>query len=154
MVGILFYVASMWVAGIGQGLSLNELTADGSAPANTFIETLKNILPMYYLRALGGGLYLCGFLLMVYNLWRTIRSGTPTDGGVAVPAETAAVPPAKPFAGFANAPVLFTLAIIGTACLAARPGRMGDRRPRRAHHGRAGDRRPLRDQPVYLEELA
>ena len=116
-VGILFYVASMWVAGIGQGLSLNELTADGSAPANTFIETLKNILPMYYLRALGGGLYLCGFLLMVYNLWRTIRSGTPTDGGVAVPAETAAVPPAKPFAGFANAPVLFTLAIIGTACL-------------------------------------
>ena len=117
MVGILFYVASMWVAGIGQGLSLNELTADGSAPANTFIETLKNILPMYYLRALGGGLYLCGFLLMVYNLWRTIRSGTPTDGGVEVPAETAAVPPAKPFAGFANAPVLFTLAIIGTACL-------------------------------------
>ncbi len=117
MVGILFYVASMWVAGIGQGLSLNELTADGSAPANTFIETLKNILPMYYLRALGGGLYLCGFLLMVYNLWRTIRSGTPTDGGVEVPAATAAVPPAKPFAGFANAPVLCTLAIIGAACL-------------------------------------
>ena len=117
MVGILFYVASMWVAGIGQGLSLNELTADGSAPANTFIETLKNILPMYYLRALGGGLYLCGFLLMVYNLWRTIRSGTPTDGGVEVPADTAATPAAKPFAGFANAPVLFTLAIIGTSCL-------------------------------------
>ena len=117
MVGILFYVASMWVAGIGQGLSLNELTADGSAPANTFIETVKNILPMYYLRALGGGLYLCGFLLMVYNLWRTIRSGTPTDGGVEVPADTVVAPPAKPFAGFANAPVLFTLAIIGAACL-------------------------------------
>ena len=117
MVGILFYVASMWVAGIGQGLSLNELTADGSAPANTFIETLKNILPMYYLRALGGGLYLCGFLLMAYNLWRTIRSGTPTDGGVEVPADTVVAPPAKPFAGFANAPVLFTLAIIGAACL-------------------------------------
>ena len=117
MVGILFYVASMWVAGIGQGLSLNELTADGSAPANTFIETLKNILPMYYLRALGGGLYLCGFLLMAYNLWRTVRSGTPTDGGVEVPADTAAAPPAKPFAGFANAPVLFTLGIIGAGCL-------------------------------------
>ena len=117
MVGILFYVASMWVAGIGQGLSLNELTADGSAPANTFIETLKNILPMYYLRALGGGLYLCGFLLMVYNLWRTIRSGTPTDGGAEVPADAAALPPARPFAGFANAPVLFTLAIIAAACL-------------------------------------
>jgi cytochrome c oxidase cbb3-type subunit I/II len=117
MVGILFYVASMWVAGIGQGLSLNELTADGSAPANTFIETVKNILPMYYLRALGGGLYLCGFLLMAYNLWRTIRSGTPTDGGAEVPADTVVAPPAKPFAGFANAPVLFTLAIIGAACL-------------------------------------
>ncbi|MFZ9399590.1 MAG: cytochrome-c oxidase, cbb3-type subunit I, partial [Opitutales bacterium] len=117
MVGILFYVASMWVAGIGQGLSLNELTADGSAPANTFIETLKNILPMYYLRALGGGLYLLGYLLMVYNLFRTIRSGQPTDGTAQVTEEPVATPAKAKFAGFVNAPVLFTLGIIVSACL-------------------------------------
>ena len=116
MIGILFYVASMWVAGIGQGLSLNELTADGTAPANTFIETLKNIIPMYYLRALGGGLYLFGYLLMVYNLVRTIRSGVATDGTLQVAAEPAAKP-AKAFPAFVNAPVLFTFGIILTVCL-------------------------------------
>jgi len=116
MIGILFYVASMWVAGIGQGLSLNELTADGSAPANTFIETLKNILPMYHLRALGGGLYLLGYVLMLYNLGRTIRAGAPVDGTAEFPAEPA--PAAEPvFAGFLNAPVLYTLGIIAAVCL-------------------------------------
>ena len=116
MIGILFYVASMWVAGIGQGLSLNELTVDGSAPANTFIETLKNIIPMYYLRALGGGLYLVGYLLMVYNLFRTIRGGVATDGTLQV-AEEPAARPAKAFPAFINAPVLFTFGIIVTVCL-------------------------------------
>ena len=117
MIGILFYVASMWVAGIGQGLSLNELTADGSAPANTFIETLKNIIPMYYLRALGGGLYLVGYLLMVYNLGRTIRSGVATDGTLQVTEAGPAEAPAKAFPGFINAPVLFSLGIVSTVCL-------------------------------------
>ncbi len=117
MIGILFYVASMWVAGIGQGLSLNELTADGSAPANTFIETLKNIIPMYYLRALGGGLYLVGYLLMVYNLVRTIRGGVATDGTLQVAEAAPAAAPAKAFAGFLNPPVLFTLFIIVMVCV-------------------------------------
>ncbi len=117
MIGILFYVASMWVAGIGQGLSLNELTADGSATANTFIETLKNIIPMYYLRALGGGLYLVGYLLMVYNLGRTIRSGVATDGTLQVTEAGPAEAPAKAFPGFINAPVLFSLGIVSTVCL-------------------------------------
>jgi len=117
MIGILFYVASMWVAGIGQGLSLNELTADGSAPANTFIETLKNIIPMYYLRALGGGLYLVGYLLMVYNLVRTIRGGVATDGTLQVAEAAPAAAPAKAFAGFLNPPVLFTLSIIVMVCV-------------------------------------
>ena len=116
MIGILFYVASMWVAGVGQGLSLNELTADGSAPANTFIETLKNIIPMYYLRALGGGLYLLGYLIMVYNLMRTIRGGVATDGTLQV-TEAPAPKPAAAFRGFVNPPVLFTLGIIATVCL-------------------------------------
>ena len=117
MIGILFYVASMWVAGVGQGLSLNELTADGSAPANTFIETLKNIIPMYYLRALGGGLYLVGYLLMVYNLGRTIQSGVATDGTLQVTEESSVAAPAKAFPGFINAPVLFTLGIVISICL-------------------------------------
>ncbi len=116
MVGILFYVASMWVAGIGQGLSLNETTADGTAVANTFIETLKNIQPMYYLRALGGALYLGGYLVMLYNLFRTIGAGAPVDGTLDVRDEPV-VAPSKPFTTFLNAPVLYSLGIILLSCL-------------------------------------
>ncbi len=116
MIGILFYVASMWVAGIGQGLSLNEVTADGTAVANTFVETLKNILPMYYLRALGGALYLAGYVLMLANLFLTIRSGRAVDGTLEVRDEPAAPAPAR-FRTFLNAPVLYTLGIIVLGCV-------------------------------------
>ena len=118
MIGILFYVASMWVAGIGQGLSLNQLTADGSAPANSFIETLKNILPMYYLRALGGGLYLTGYVIMIVNLAQTIRQGVATDGRAEVREPSVASPGHAPaFATFLNAPVLYSSGIIFFSCL-------------------------------------
>jgi len=118
MIGILFYVASMWVAGIGQGLSLNQLTADGSAPANSFIETLKNILPMYYLRALGGGLYLTGYVIMIVNLAQTIRQGVATDGRAEVREPSVTTPGHTPaFATFLNAPVLYSSGIIFFSCL-------------------------------------
>ncbi len=118
MVGILFYVASMWVAGIGQGLSLNELTPDGAAPASTFIETLKNILPMYWLRALGGGLYLVGYVLMLWNLWSTVKSGAPVDGTFGLRAvPQGELRPARPFPAYLNAPVLYSVAIIGSGCV-------------------------------------
>ena len=115
MIGILFYVASMWVAGIGQGLSLSELSADGSSVANTFAETLKNILPMYYLRALGGALYLLGYILMLANLFKTIAAGRASDGAAEVTVERAPAP--RAFATFLNAPVLYTLGVIILSCL-------------------------------------
>lgn len=117
MVGILFYVASMWVAGIGQGLSLNELTADGTAVANTFVETLKNILPMYYLRALGGGLYLAGYILMLVNLSKTVTSGRAVDGTLQVQDEPKHEAAKNGVSTFINAPVLYSLGIIVLSCV-------------------------------------
>lgn len=118
MIGILFYCASMWVAGIGQGLSLSQLNPDGTGMANSFIETLKNIIPMFHLRALGGGLYLFGYVLMLVNLYKTIRAGAAVNGRLEVPVETRAVAEkAERFPAFVNAPVLYSLGIIVAGCV-------------------------------------
>ena len=70
-VGIVFYAASMWVAGITQGLMWREYGADGYL-VNSFADTVAALHPMYVLRAFGGTLYLAGAVLMVANVWLTI----------------------------------------------------------------------------------
>ena len=77
-IGILIYVASMWVSGIMQGLMLNATNAQGTALVYpNFIETLTSIRAMMGFRIIGGVLYLAGFLLMAVNLWMTLRKGKP-----------------------------------------------------------------------------
>jgi cytochrome c oxidase cbb3-type subunit I len=71
MLGIVFYAASMWVAGITQGLMWREYGADGYL-VNSFAETVAALHPMFALRAFGGFLYLIGAGLMVWNVWATI----------------------------------------------------------------------------------
>jgi cytochrome c oxidase cbb3-type subunit 1 len=46
--------------------------------------------PFYIIRALGGGLYLLGAVIMIYNLWRTIGGALASDE----PLEESAVPSA------------------------------------------------------------
>ena len=70
-VGIVFYAASMWVAGITQGLMWREYGADGYL-VNSFAETVLALKPMFFLRAFGGLLYLAGAVVMTINVWRTI----------------------------------------------------------------------------------
>lgn len=76
--GIVFYAASMWVAGITQGLMWREYGADGYL-VNSFADAVAAIHPMYVLRALGGLLYLTGACFMTYNIWRTIAVGDQRD---------------------------------------------------------------------------
>ncbi|WP_120077899.1 cytochrome-c oxidase, cbb3-type subunit I [Aurantiacibacter odishensis] len=70
-VGIVFYAASMWVAGITQGLMWREYGIDGYL-VNSFVDTVAALHPMFLLRALGGLMYLAGALIMVFNVWMTI----------------------------------------------------------------------------------
>ena len=70
-VGIVFYAAAMWVAGVTQGLMWREYGADGYL-VNSFVETVAALKPMYLMRAFGGLLYLSGAVLMVVNVWLTI----------------------------------------------------------------------------------
>jgi len=71
-VGIVFYAASMWVAGIMQGLMWREYGADGYL-VYSFAESVAAMHPMYLIRAAGGAMYLAGFLIMIVNVWATLN---------------------------------------------------------------------------------
>ena len=88
-IGIVFYAASMWVAGITQGLMWREYGADGYL-VNSFVETVAALHPMFVLRALGGLLYLSGAIIMVVNVWATILGKLRDEA----PMQTAAYDPA------------------------------------------------------------
>ena len=75
-IGILLYVASMWVSGIMQGLMLNATNPEGTALAYpNFIETLTSIRAMMGFRIVGGAMYLVGTIIMGVNILLTVRQG-------------------------------------------------------------------------------
>ncbi|MBU0554130.1 cytochrome-c oxidase, cbb3-type subunit I [Myxococcota bacterium] len=78
LIGIGFYVMSMWAAGIGEGLMWKEFTPEGALVYYNWTDTLPTLEPMYWVRATGGLLYLTGATMMLYNLTRTIMAGTPS----------------------------------------------------------------------------
>ncbi|MBF2055018.1 MAG: cytochrome-c oxidase, cbb3-type subunit I [Candidatus Sericytochromatia bacterium] len=69
------YMISLWVAGITQGLMWRGLTAEGKLMYPDFMETVTRIIPLYWVRALGGTMFIIGFCIMVYNLYKTMQSG-------------------------------------------------------------------------------
>ena len=71
-IGIVFYIAAMWVSGIMQGLMWRTYDDMGFL-SYSFVETVMAMKPYYAIRAMGGLLYIAGALIMVYNFWRTIR---------------------------------------------------------------------------------
>jgi cytochrome c oxidase cbb3-type subunit I/II len=108
LVGILLYVSAMWTSGITQGLML-KASAEGDTVLAypNFLDTLNAIKPMMLMRVIGGGLYFIGFLLLVYNLGRTIVGAEPVNGTIEVYAEE----PAASFgvrATVFSAPVIFS----------------------------------------------
>ncbi len=112
MVGILLYVASMWVSGIMQGLMLNATTEGGTLLKYTnFVETLQAIKPMMLMRLIGGVFYVVGYCLLAYNIFMTARSGKAVNGTVEVNVETSEAPE-KRFHSFLNAPVIYSLLIV------------------------------------------
>ena len=118
-VGILLYLGAMWASGITQGVMLGATTEGGTVLAYpNFLDTLNTIRPLMLMRVIGGTLYLAGFLLLAYNLWRTLRGARPVDGTVEVMAEPAeaAADRLGLLATFLNPPVLFSVLGTGFAC--------------------------------------
>ena len=85
LVGILFYLVSMWAAGITQGLMWKEFNADGMLAYPNFVETVTKLIPFYWGRALGGSLFLTGTILLVINVVRTVRAGSFAEEEAIVP---------------------------------------------------------------------
>jgi cytochrome c oxidase cbb3-type subunit I/II len=76
--GIVVYATSMYWSGITQSLMWKQFTPLGMLQYPNFLETTLQIIPMYIIRAVGGTLYLAGFLMMIYNLVKTAKMGTFT----------------------------------------------------------------------------
>jgi cytochrome c oxidase cbb3-type subunit 1 len=84
-IGIVLYIASMWVAGIMQGLMWRAVNADGTL-TYSFVESVQAMHPYYIVRTLGGAFFLLGALVMAYNLWRTIADAKPVEVEIPEPA--------------------------------------------------------------------
>jgi cytochrome c oxidase cbb3-type subunit I/II len=78
-IGLVFYIVSMWVAGITQSLMWRAMDDAGRLIYPNFIETVIKIVPMYWVRAIGGTLVLISFILMMYNLWKTIKQAKKSE---------------------------------------------------------------------------
>ncbi|MDF3078951.1 MAG: cytochrome oxidase Cbb3 [Sphingobacteriaceae bacterium] len=73
--GILFYAVPMYLSGFAQGLMLKEFTSEGLLKYPAFLQTTLEVLPMHMFRAVGGGMYLIGVIVMTYNLIKTVKKG-------------------------------------------------------------------------------
>jgi cytochrome c oxidase cbb3-type subunit 1 len=72
-IGVVFYIAAMWIAGVMQGLMWRETNDDGTL-TYTFVEALKATYPYYVVRLAGGLLVLSGTFIMAWNMWKTFAS--------------------------------------------------------------------------------
>jgi len=84
-IGIVLYIASMWVAGIMQGLMWRATNSDGTL-TYSFVESVQAMHPYYIVRFLGGTFFLVGALVMAWNIWKTIAGAKPATGTIPAPA--------------------------------------------------------------------
>jgi cytochrome c oxidase cbb3-type subunit I/II len=91
LLGMIFYVIPIYVAGITEGLMWKQFNKDGFLQYPNFLETIVQVVPMFKLRAIGGTLYILGTFLMAFNLYKTAKSGVfqPDTEAQAAPIEKA-----------------------------------------------------------------
>jgi cytochrome c oxidase cbb3-type subunit I/II len=111
--GILLYVAAMYVAGVTQGLMWRAEAEGGGLLYPSFVETVVALRPMYWMRVIGGSLYLIGFIAMVWNLAMTIKSGVPASTSIEIAVDTT---PKKtvPWRSIVLSPQIVWTVVIGT----------------------------------------
>jgi cytochrome c oxidase cbb3-type subunit I/II len=113
IVGILLYVASMWVSGVTQGLMLSATKESGTVLAYpNFVEAVTATLPLMHIRALGGLMYLAGWVMMIWNIWKTAKGAQPVNGSVEIFVPEAPAPKLGIGGGLCSAPVVYSLLLI------------------------------------------
>ncbi|CAL2059812.1 cytochrome-c oxidase, cbb3-type subunit I [Tenacibaculum sp. 190524A05c] len=73
--GIVIYTLPMYVAGFVQAFMWKQFNPDGTLTYGNFLETVQEIVPMYWIRAIGGSLYIVGAIVMLYNIVKTVKKG-------------------------------------------------------------------------------
>ncbi len=85
-IGVVLYIAAMWIAGVAQGLMWRASNPDGTLTYG-FAQVLNQMYPFYAIRLLGGLLFFSGMLLMAWNVWKTISAGKAVnDAPIPAPA--------------------------------------------------------------------
>jgi cytochrome c oxidase cbb3-type subunit I/II len=74
--GIIFYALPMYVAGFQQWAMWKQFNPDGTLVYGNFLETVTAIMPLYWMRAIGGTLFITGMLIMIVNVIITIVKGS------------------------------------------------------------------------------
>jgi cytochrome c oxidase cbb3-type subunit 1 len=80
-IGIVLYIASLWISGVMEGLMWRAINTDGTL-TYTFVESVKAKHPYYLIRLLGGTLYLGGMLIMLWNVLKTASNGRPAMASI------------------------------------------------------------------------
>jgi cytochrome c oxidase cbb3-type subunit 1 len=88
-IGVVVYIASMWIAGVMQGLMWRATNADGTL-TYTFVESLAQTYPYYVTRLIGGLLVLSGMFIMVWNVAKTWAMARQPIAAVPIPTAVAA----------------------------------------------------------------
>jgi cytochrome c oxidase cbb3-type subunit 1 len=83
-IGVVLYIAAMWISGVMQGLMWRAVNEDGTL-TYAFIESVKISYPFYYVRLLGGVLFLLGMIVMLVNVLKTIGQGSAASADDAIP---------------------------------------------------------------------
>ena len=81
--GILFYAIPLYVAGFTQAFMWKQFNPDGTLVYGNFLETVTQVLPMYAMRAIGGTLYVTGYILLAINVIKTAKAGSPVEDELA-----------------------------------------------------------------------
>ncbi len=81
--GIILYALPMYVAGFTQASMWKQFNPDGTLVYGNFLETVTQIMPMYWMRAIGGTLYFVGVIVLVYNIAKTVMAGSPVEDELA-----------------------------------------------------------------------
>ncbi len=74
--GIILYTLPMYVAGFVQASMWKQFNPDGTLVYGNFLETVTEIMPMYWFRAIGGSMYIAGMFILLWNVYKTIKSGS------------------------------------------------------------------------------
>lgn len=77
--GIVLYTIPLYVAGFSQHMMWKQFNPDGTLMYGNFLETVTSIMPMYVMRAIGGTLYMTGMIVLVYNVYQTIKQGAKVE---------------------------------------------------------------------------